>query len=86
MLDGSKPSSSENDPWIATTRDLGVAQFFNRRNRFGIVAINLDLVGSPSYNAWEVVDGPRARQLAWRQKEVAIQGYVPQQAVVGYVG
>lgn len=84
VLFGSREESWLLDPWIATSRKLSTAIYFNEAGR-GIVEIDLDIVQA---NRILIVDVAmngiyrlaKARRFA-RQSEVVIRGYVPINAI-----
>jgi len=81
---GSSPASWSQDPWIATSRDPGVAAAFDSGN--GVVRINLDLVNSPTAEAWKTY--PRLNgeaglpyHYSFWQQEVSIFQSIPAGAI-----
>jgi hypothetical protein len=81
---GSSRAAWANDPWIATTRNLDVARAFERN---GIVAIDLTRVPSQQVEAWRIYPrtNPAYLYSIW-QEEVSVRAFIPQDAIVGWVG
>lgn len=88
IANGSKRSAWANDPWIATTKRLDVAQAFEGGN--GIIAIDLNKVRSLQQQAWQIyprvngADGLPYHYSFWQQ-EVSILQSVPREAIIGPV-
>jgi hypothetical protein len=81
---GSSRAAWANDPWIATTHNLDVARAFERN---GIVAIDLTRVPSQQVEAWRLYPrtNPAYHYSIW-QEEVSVRAFIPQDAIVGWVG
>jgi len=83
-------TSWQNDPFISTTEDLTIAMTrFNSGK--GVVAIDLDKVTTQHYRAWERIPASDdewyldAYEAALYDREVTVEYYIPQTAIVGYM-
>ena len=85
ITDGSKIYSKSHDPFISTTFDPSVAQFFNKEYSYGIVVIDLNKINTATirYPFIECMDS-EAKELALKQREISISRFIPQCAIIGY--
>ena len=82
---GSSRASFANDPWIASTRDLGVARAFDSGS--GIVMIDLTKVASPWTEVWSGLSRTAGfpYQASLWQQEVTIFQRINPESILGFV-
>lgn len=96
ILDGNKKEDGKDismgsDPWIATTRELRIANE-RYRGKHGIVVIDLNKVSSIKKSAqyefmglYEPFGVEYAAEMAENDSEVSVYKYIPISAIVGWI-
>lgn len=79
------------DPWIATTRDLKIANG-RFKGEYGIVVIDLNKVNSIKKSAqyefmglYEPFGVEYAAEMAENDSEVSVYKYIPKSAILGWI-
>jgi RHS repeat-associated protein len=88
IVDGSKPTAWQHDPWISTSEDISVALGFNETSKLGVVRIDLSRVKTTAVKAYEMFHdygkvGREARAYMYSvwQREVSIYQRIPKNAI-----
>lgn len=91
MVKGSSSKSYLNDPYISTTKDISVAQGFNKAgSNLGIVEIDLNKVPSPKLKGYEIfprvngAEGLPYHYSIWQQ-ETSVYQRIPNDAILSFI-
>jgi hypothetical protein len=81
LIKGSRAESFANDPWIATSLDMKIAEGFSSGN--GIICVDLSKLPSNSFSTgWSFLNrSSKAYHFSIWQKEVSVFQHIPRSAI-----